>query len=91
MNNKNKIFSDLLKIATDAFGTISGIRKEVDTIVKIKIEKVINNYNLVRRKEFEILKKMYEKQSKKIKELEKILLSMKVKKKNTIRKKVKKR
>ena len=37
MNNKNKIFSDLLKIATDAFGTISGIRKEVDTIVKIKI------------------------------------------------------
>ena len=91
MNNKNKIFSDLLKIATDAFGTISGIRKEVDTIVKIKIEKVINKYDLVRRKEFEILKKMYEKQSKKIKELEKILLSMKAKKKNTIRKKVKKR
>ena len=91
MNNKNKIFSDLSKIATDAFGTISGIRKEVDTIVKIKIEKVINKYDLVRRKEFEILKKMYEKQSKKIKELEKILLSMKAKKKNTIRKKVKKR
>ena len=91
MNNKNKIFSDLSKIATDAFGTISGIRKEVDTIVKIKIEKVINKYDLVRRKEFKILKKMYEKQSKKIKELEKILLSMKVKKKNTIRKKVKKR
>ena len=91
MNNKNKIFSDLSKIATDAFGTISGIRKEVDTIVKIKIEKVINKYDLVRRKEFEILKKMYEKQSKKIKELENILLSMKIKKKNTIRKKVKKR
>ena len=91
MNNKNKIFSDLSKIATDAFGTISGIRKEVDTIVKIKTEKIINKYDLVRRKEFEILKKMYEKQSKKIKELEKILLSMKAKKKNTIRKKVKKR
>ena len=74
MNNKNKIFSDLLKIATDAFGTISGIRKEVDTIVKIKIEKVINKYDLVRRKEFKILKKMYEKQSKKIKELEKKLI-----------------
>ena len=66
MNNKNKIFSDLSKIATDAFGTISGIRKEVDTIVKIKTEKIINKYDLVRRKEFEILKKMYEKQSKKI-------------------------
>ena len=91
MNNKNKIFSDLSKIATDAFGTISGIRKEVDTIVKIKTEKIINKYDLVRRKEFEILKKMYEKQSKKIKELENILLSMKIKKKNTIRKKVKKR
>ena len=91
MNNKNKIFSDLSKIATDAFGTISGIRKEIDTIIKIKIEKVINKYDLVRRKEFEILKKMYEKQSKKIKELENILLSMKIKKKNTIRKKVKKR
>tara|TARA_B110000014_G_C20006770_1_gene521816 strand:- start:542 stop:817 length:276 start_codon:yes stop_codon:yes gene_type:complete len=91
MNNKNKIFSDLSKIATDALGTISGIRKEVDTIVKIKIEKVVNKYDLVRRKEFEILKKMYEKQSKKIKELEKIVLAMKLKKKNTIIKKAKKR
>jgi len=71
MSKKNKIFSDFSKIATDAFGTISGIKKEIETIVKIKIEKVINKSNLVKRNEFDIIKKILQKQSKKIDEMEK--------------------
>ena len=71
MSKKNKIFSDFSKIATDAFGTITGIKKEIETIVKIKIEKVINKSNLVKRNEFDIIKKILQKQSKKIDEMEK--------------------
>jgi len=79
MKNKNKIFSDFSRIATDAFGTISGIKKEIESIVKIKIEKGINKYDLVKRNEFEILKKMYEKQSLKIRDLERTISSKKKK------------
>ncbi len=86
MKNKNKIFSDISKIATDAFGSISGIRKEIETIVKIKIENVINKYDLVRRKEFEIVKKMYENQLLRINKLEKIILTKNKKTRNKVQK-----
>ena len=86
MKNKNKIFSDLSKIATDAFGSISGIRKEIETIVKIKIENVINKYDLIRRKEFEIVKKMYENQLLRINKLEKIILTKNKKNRNKVQK-----
>ena len=86
MKNKNKIFSDLSKIATDAFGSISGIRKEIETIVKIKIENVINKYDLVRRKEFEIVKKMHENQLLRINKLEKIILNKNKKTRNKVQK-----
>tara|TARA_B100000029_G_scaffold270617_1_gene265855 strand:+ start:292 stop:570 length:279 start_codon:yes stop_codon:yes gene_type:complete len=91
MKNKNKIFSDLSKIATDAFGSISGIRKEIETIVKIKIENVINKYDLVRRKEFEIVKKMYENQSLRINKLEKKISAKNKKTANKAKKTRKKR
>ena len=86
MKNKNKIFSDISKIATDGFGSISGIRKEIETIVKIKIENVINKYDLVRRKEFEIVKKMHENQLLRINKLEKIILTKNKKTRNKVQK-----
>ena len=56
MNRKTKIFKDFSKMATDAFGTFSGLRKEIETIAKIKIDKMINRADLVKREEFETLK-----------------------------------
>ena len=61
MVNKTKILSDLSKIAVDAMSTFSGIKKEVDTIVRLRIDKVINKMKLVKRDEFEVLKKMVQK------------------------------
>ena len=61
MVNKTKILSDLSKMVVDAMGTFSGIKKEVDTIVRLRIDKTINKMNLVRRDEFEVLKKMVQK------------------------------
>ena len=61
MVNKNKILSDLSKIAVDAMSTFSGLKKEVETIVSLRVNKIINKMNLVKRDEFEVLKKMVQK------------------------------
>jgi len=61
MVNKSKILSDLSKMAVDAMGAFSGIRKEVETIVGLKVNKVINRMKLVKRDEFEVLKKLVQK------------------------------
>ena len=61
MVNKTKILSDLSKMAADAVSTFSGIKKEVNTIVRLRIDKAINKMKLVKRDEFEILKKMVQK------------------------------
>jgi len=61
MVNKTKILSDLSKMAVDMAGAFSTIKKEVNTIVRLRIDKTINNMKLVKRDEFEILKKMVQK------------------------------
>ena len=61
MVNKSKILSDLSKMAVDAMNTFSGVRKEVETIVSLRVNKIINKMNLVKRDEFEILKKLVQK------------------------------
>ena len=61
MTNKTKIFSELSKIAVEAMNTFSSFKKEIETIVKLKVEKMINKMNLVRRDEFETLKNIVQK------------------------------
>tara|TARA_B100000029_G_C17557384_1_gene952072 strand:- start:780 stop:1034 length:255 start_codon:yes stop_codon:yes gene_type:complete len=61
MVNKTKILSDLSKIAVDAMNTFSGLKKEIETIVKLRVNKTINNLNLVKREEFDVLQEMVEK------------------------------
>ena len=91
MINKTKILSELSKIAADAVSTFSGIKKEIETIVKLRVNRVINNMNLVKREEFEILKKMVQKliiENKKLKNVSKSKpSSVKKKKKKKISKK----
>ena len=61
MVNKTKILSDLSKMALDTMSTFSGIRKEVETIVKLRVNKAINKMNLVKRDEFDVLQKLVQK------------------------------
>ena len=92
MVNKTKILSDLSKMAVDAMGTFSGIKNEVNTIVRLRIDKTINKMKLVKREEFEILKKMVQKLSKENEKLKKTNKKSKISssKKKKKRKKVKK-
>ncbi|MDC0037102.1 accessory factor UbiK family protein [Alphaproteobacteria bacterium] len=61
MVNKSKILSDISKMAVDAMDTFSGLKKEVETIVSLRVNKAINKMNLVKRDEFEVLKKLVQK------------------------------
>ena len=61
MVNKNKILSDLSKIALDAMSTVSGLKKEIETLVAFRVDRIINKMNLVKRDEFDVLKKMVQK------------------------------
>jgi len=61
MVNKTKILADLSKMAVDAMSTFSGIKKEVETLVSLRVDRVINKMKLVKRDEFEILKKLVQK------------------------------
>ena len=90
MVNKNKILSDLSKMAVDAMSTISGVKKEIETIVSLRVNKIINKMNLVKRDEFEILKKMVQKLLIENENLKKIKKKPKFSKKKAIVRKKKK-
>ena len=91
MVNKTKILSELSKIVLEAMNTLSWLKKEIETIVKIRDEKAINKMNLVRRDEFEVLKKIVQKLANEKKDLrtqskKNGLKSRKKKKKKSIKK-----
>ena len=63
MVNRNKILSDLSKFAVDAMSAFSGVKEEIETIVALRVDKVIKKMNLVKKDEFEVLKKMVQRLS----------------------------
>jgi len=89
MINKSKILSDLSKIAVDAMSTFSGLKKEIETLVSLRVNKIINKMNLVKRDEFDVLKKMVQKVLIENDELKKTQKKPIVRKKKTIKKKKK--
>ena len=95
MVDRNKILSDLSKFAVDAMSTFSGVKEEIETIVSLRVNKIIKKMNLVKKDEFDALKKMVQKvmmeNEKSKKRSSRSLKSKKktVKKKKTIKKKSK--
>lgn len=84
MVNKNKILSDLSKFAVDAMSTFSGIKEEIETIVSLRVNKVIKKMNLVKKDEFEALKSTVQKL---LIEIEKLNKNKKMPMKKAIKKK----
>ena len=91
MVNKNKILSDLSKMAVDAMSTISGVKKEIETIVSLRVDKIINKMKLVKRDEFDVLKKMVQKLLIENENLQKNKKQPKSSKKKVIKRKKKKK
>ena len=79
MSNSEKILKTLSHLVENIILTSKDIREEMITDLKFKKDKIINKLNLVSREEFEVLKKIIEKQDQEIKKLKKIKKARKVK------------
>jgi len=53
-----RVFDELAKIMTNAAGAAQGARREIDTLIKTQIERVLNDLEVVKREEFEAVKEM---------------------------------
>ena len=71
MKNSEKILETLSSLIETGILTSKDIRKELSTDLKFKKDKIMNKLQLVSREEFEVLKKIVEKQDIIIKELRK--------------------
>ena len=95
MVDRNKILFDLSKFAVDAMSTFSGVKEEIETIVSLRVNKIIKKMNLVKKDEFDVLKKMVQKvmmENEKLKKTSARSIKSKkktAKKKKTIKKKSK--
>ena len=57
----SRFFDEIAKLMTSATGAAQGVRKEVDTLVQAQVERVLNNINVVKREEFDVVRDMAEK------------------------------
>ena len=87
MVDRNKILSDLSKFAVDAMSTFSGVKEEIETIVSLRVNKIIKKMNLVKKDEFDVLKKMVQKVIMENEKLKKTSLRSVKSKKKTVKKK----
>ena len=80
MSNSKKILKSLSSLIENGFLTSKDIKKEISTDLKFTKDKIINKLDLVSREEFEVLKKIVEKQNIIIHKLMKSKRTKKVKK-----------
>ena len=77
MDNSKKLLKTLSSLIENGILTSKDIKKEISTDLKFKRDKIVNKLSLVSREEFEVLKKIVQKQNITIK---KIMKNKKVKK-----------
>ena len=53
-----RFFDELAKVFSGAAGAAQGLRKEVDSLVKSQVERLIADLDLVRREEFDVVRDM---------------------------------
>ena len=54
----NRILDDIARLVTDAVGAAQGVRREVETVAKHQIERLLQDMDLARREEMDVLRDM---------------------------------
>ncbi len=72
MKNSEKLLELISGFIKDGILTSEDVKKEILTSLKFKKDNLIDKLQLVSREEFEILKKIVQKQDKEIKKLKKV-------------------
>ncbi len=58
MQTENRFFDDLAKVATGAFHTLGGLKDEVESRFRERLERLANEMDLVTREELDAVKAM---------------------------------
>lgn len=58
MQSNNRFFDDAARLAGGAMGTLVGIRREVEAMVRQQLERLLEGLDLVRREEFDAVSEM---------------------------------
>lgn len=58
VSTSNRILDDIARLATDAAGAAQGVRREVETVVRTQIERLLRDMDVVTREEFEAVREM---------------------------------
>ncbi len=54
----NRIFDEMARLMNDAAGVAQGVRREVDTLFHAQVERILREFEVVQREEFEAVKEM---------------------------------
>ena len=58
MQTSNRLFDDLARVASGAFTTLSGLREEIETRVRERVERMAADLDLITREEFDAVRTM---------------------------------
>ncbi len=58
MSTQNRLIDDIARLVTDAAGAAQGVRREVETVVKTQIQRLLADMDVVTREEFEAVREM---------------------------------
>tara|TARA_R110000787_G_scaffold117043_9_gene227568 strand:+ start:568 stop:900 length:333 start_codon:yes stop_codon:yes gene_type:complete len=58
MENRNRMFDDAARVAGGALGTLAGVRREVEGLVRHQLDRLLSTMDLVTRDEFEAVREM---------------------------------
>lgn len=56
--SSNRIFDELARFATDAAGAAQGVRREIETVVRTQLERLVKDMDVATREEVEVLREM---------------------------------
>jgi BMFP domain-containing protein YqiC len=78
MQTDNRLLDDLARVAGGAMGALSGVRTEVEELVRQRLERLLSDMDLVPREEFEAVQAMAEKARLEQEKLEKRVAALEV-------------
>ena len=58
MQSQNPFFDDLARVASGAMGALSGLRAEMEAMIRQQMERVTSSLDMVPREEFEVVRAM---------------------------------
>jgi BMFP domain-containing protein YqiC len=58
MNAPNRLLDEVARLVTDAAGAAQGVRREVETVVKTQVQRLLADMDVVTREEFEAVREM---------------------------------